>query len=71
MGSLEFEPDDDGWGRDGGGVSDWSFVTIEDCEELVVKIADEGGEDDDDATADSELDAFDDWFDLFRFRGWY
>jgi hypothetical protein len=35
-------------------------VTIEDCEELVVKIADEGGEDDDDATADSELGAFDD-----------
>ncbi len=35
-------------------------MTIEDCEEVVVKTADEGGEDDDDATADNEVDAFDD-----------
>ena len=69
-GSLEFEPDDDDddWGRDGGGVSGWSFV-IDDWEGIVVKTADEGGDDDEEAVAGGGgADPFDD---LLRLRGWY
>jgi hypothetical protein len=51
MESFGFEPDDDDCGRDGDGVSGRSFGINEDCEDIVVKILDGGGEDDDDAVA--------------------
>jgi hypothetical protein len=68
MESVGFDPNVDDCGRDGEGVSGWSFEINEDWEEIVVR----GGEDDDDAVAGrDEPDTLDDWFVLLRFRGWY
>ncbi len=70
--SFEFDPVDD-CGRDGEGVSGWSFVINDDWDEILVKIVvDGGGEDDDEAVAGAGGPLpLDDWLVLLRLRGWY